>query len=123
VGTGCAPLDLCSPGWRLCTVNEVLAKGCTSALNGLPAGASAFFTQATSGPGGGLCDGGGTNDLFGCGTLGAPPPAATCPLPTFSGDQGGSLLPPWAFPLTNGFDEAVVVIKPGSDGGGVLCCQ
>src|SRR5688572_30174879 len=67
---------LCAPGWHICTtIDEVAARtndrGCEDAAPSPDA--PMFFATLESGPGYGHCKGEGTNDIFGCGSLGAKP--------------------------------------------------
>ena len=123
-GDGCNVADLCQVGWHVCeTAAAVGAKsggaGCAGA--GV-AGQNAFFAVRQSGAGGAAC-GAGTNDLFGCGDVGAEPDAVTCaPLDRFSNDLCQSLPATWSCGA-NGADELNSVTKTASEGGGVLCCR
>ncbi len=123
-GDGCNVADLCQVGWHVCeTAAAVGAKsdgaGCAGA--GI-AGQNAFFAVRQSGSGGAAC-GPGTNDLFGCGDVGAQPDAVTCaPLDRFSHDLCSALPATWACGA-NGADELNNVTKTASEGGGVLCCR
>ena len=143
-GVGCNASDLCAPGWHVClSAGDVAARspdGCAGALDAEP---SSFFATRQTGPGCGHCSTGTdptcgnndcrpdcaqtaatTNDIFGCGDLGAVPQASSCRvLDRFSNNLCSSLSPPWrcdADPL--GLHESDVVVKPGPAHGGVLCC-
>lgn len=120
-GAGCAVADLCQVGWHVCeTAAEVGAKsggGCAGAAT-----AGLFFATRQSGGGAARC-GGGANDLFGCGGLGAAPDVTTCaPLDRFSGDLCASLGGGWACGADN-LQEANNVTHTNSTDGGVLCCR
>jgi hypothetical protein len=123
-GGGCNVADVCQLGWHVCaTAAEVAARsggvGCAGAS---VTGANAFFAVRQSGGGGAMCNAG-SNDLFGCGNVGAAPDAVTCaPLDRFSNDLCAALPPTWACG-TNGADEVNNVTKTASEGGGVLCCR
>ena len=123
-GEGCNVADLCQVGWHVC--ETAAAVGAKSGGSGC-AGAgivdqNAFFAVRQSGGGGAAC-GPGTNDLFGCGDVGAPPDAVTCaPLDRFSNDLCTSLPATWSCG-TDGTNELDNVTKTASEGGGVLCCR
>lgn len=118
-GAGCNVADLCSEGWHVCVgaaeVGARTAASCAEAGDG-------FFVTRQSGPGGALC-GDGANDLFGCGAVGQAVADASCtPLDRFSFDLCSALPAPWSCGA-DGAVEADAVVKPGADGGGVLCCR
>ncbi len=123
-GEGCNVADLCQVGWHVCETAAAVGQksgnaGCAAA--GV-LGQNAFFAVRQSGGGGAAC-GLGTNDLFGCGDVGAPPDAATCgPLDRFSNDLCAALPATWSCG-TDGADELNNVTKTASEGGGVLCCR
>lgn len=120
-GSGCAAEDLCATSWHICaTATEVAAKsstGCTGATSA----SGLFFASRQSGPGYMQC-GQGTNDLFGCGTLGDAPDSSCTPLDRFSHDLCSSLGSPWSCG-SDGEAEAKNVTKSSDSGGGVLCCK
>jgi len=123
-GTGCSVADLCADGWHVCEspdeVESLSATGCTNVT--LPDDDPLFFVQQISGSGGAMCNGLGSNDIFGCGNVGVPPDAATCaPLNRFSQDGCGFLGNDWDCSGGN-VQEAINVVKPGVDYGGALCC-
>lgn len=143
-GTGCTATDLCAPGWHVClSAMDVAAHspdGCRGASDGPP---SSFFATRQTGPGCGHCSTGSdpscssddcragclqtsdtTNDIFGCGTLGDAPQASSCaPLDRFSNNVCTGLRSPWRCDGDPaGLRESDLVVKPGSDAGGVLCC-
>jgi len=143
-GVGCSATDLCAPGWHVCLSESDVAAhspdGCMGASDAAP---SSFFATRQTGPGCGVCATGTdpgcgpndcragcaqtdqtTNDIFGCGSLGDRPDAASCGvLDRFSNNLCSALAAPWrcdADPA--GLRESDFVVKPGSDHGGVLCC-
>lgn len=143
-GLGCSASDLCAPGWHVCRSAQDVAThspdGCAGAGD---ADASAFYATRQTGPGCGHCATGTdpgcgsndcrpgcaqtertSNDIFGCGTLGAVPQASSCgPLDRFSQNLCGSLRPPWRCNGDpQGLRESDLVVKPGPEAGGVLCC-
>jgi hypothetical protein len=126
-GTGCSAADLCETGWHVCTTSlQVATSSATGSCSGVTdaGAASLFFGTLQSGPGSAQCATTGSNDLFGCGNLGAAPNANCTPLDRFSNNLCGSLGAPWSCPTNNGgFDETINVVKPGSLLGGVLCCK
>jgi hypothetical protein len=121
-GQGCAAADLCASGWHVCnSVADFAAKrpgGCAGATSA----PGSFFATKQSGPAGYIC-GAGNDDLFGCGTLGIAPDAASCaPLDRCSGDLCAALGPPWSCGADH-MNELNAVTKPGPLGGGALCCR
>ena len=120
-GAGCNVADLCQVGWHVCEGPDDVRlssgeKGCAEI------GATGFFVTRTSGGGGAAC-GDGANDLFGCGSAGEPPDAATCgPLDRFSHDLCSVLPPTWSCG-GDGVNEANNVVNRGAEGGGALCCR
>jgi hypothetical protein len=121
-GAGCTVADLCQLGWHVCaTAAEVGAKSgtarCTAAAT-----PGMFFVTRQSGPGGAVC-GGGADDLFGCGGLGAPTDPVTCtPLDRTSSNLCASLAGAWQCGA-DGLQEANNVTHTNSTDGGVLCCR
>ena len=127
-GLNCSIADLCAPGWHVCTTPVDVATssngdGCT------PITGTAFYTTQVTGSGAASCDGNGTNDFFGCGTIGQPNVAANCvPLDRFGQGTGtdttcvGLPVGGWdcSGPTT---DEAQNVTKRMDDSGGALCCR
>lgn len=122
-GAGCNALDLCAAGWHVCKdAAEIAAKsstGCTGAAVGADL---VFFAAAQHGPGQGNCGAAGSDDVFGCGTLGAATHPSCVPLDRWSKDNCGSLASPWACAGST-VNEALNLVKPGAAGGGVLCCR
>jgi hypothetical protein len=122
-GAGCNALDLCAAGWHLCRdAAEVASTSPTVCAGSTVAPEAAFFVTAQHGPGQGRCGTTGTNDVFGCGTLGKQPNAFCAPLDRWGGDQCSDLSPPWACSGGN-TTEALHVVKPGAAVGGALCCR
>jgi hypothetical protein len=144
VGAGCNATDLCAPGWHICrSAADVAAHspdGCAGVADAAP---SSFFATRQTGPGCGHCATGGdpacgsndcrpgcaqtaatSNDIFGCGSLGdAPQPTSCGSLDRFSNNLCGALRPPWRCDGDPaGLRESDLVVKPGADAGGVLCC-
>jgi|GEM_PF-2109854 hypothetical protein len=144
-GEGCRAVDLCAAGWHVCRSAAEVAVASPGGCAGLGDVRSAFFATAQSGPGCRLCAVGTrtcgfgecsdecapdrragssmANDVFGCGTLGDTPDPNCGPLDRFSGNECALLEGPWDCSGTSGFDEALVLTKPGPDRGGVLCCR
>jgi hypothetical protein len=121
-GVGCSIGDLCAAGWHVCTgpadVAAHSANGCTDAATAT----GLFFATQTLSSGSALCDGGGHNDIFGCGSLGAVPDPVTCtPLDRFSSDLCAALAAPWVCGTDN-INESKDVTKTGPDAGGAICC-
>ncbi len=145
VGNLCTATDLCAPGWHICRsaadVDAHSPDGCRGAAD---AEGSAFFATRQTGPGCGHCATGTdpgcgrndcrvgcaqteltSNDIFGCGTLGDVPMAASCgTLDRFSNNLCSALRPPWRCDGDpDGLRESDLVVKPGPGAGGVLCCR
>jgi hypothetical protein len=144
-GFGCSATDLCAPGFHVCRSASDVARhsmdGCRGAGDAPP---SAFFASRQTGPGclecaTGTASGctpdscrsdcaptpGTSNDLFGCGSLGDTPRASCGPLDRSSNNLCSSLRPPWRCDDGANADvhESDVVVKLGSEAGGVLCCR
>jgi hypothetical protein len=122
LGSGCSAADLCAPGWHVCALDTEVAAdsptGCVGAVVGdVP---PMFFATGQSGPENATC-GVGSNDVFGCGTLGEAPNADCSPLDRFSDDLCGVIGAPWSCG-TDDTHEADFVTKTDSTAGGVLCC-
>jgi hypothetical protein len=141
-GDGCGAQDLCAEGWHVCRHPAEVTAHSPDGCNGSHDAASSFYVSRTSGSGCGacavstdatkLCSSADcntdcyptdleTNDIFGCGTLGFAPGAGCAPFDRFSQNTCYALGAPWECP--NGYNEALVVVKSGPDGGGVLCCS
>ena len=123
-GAGCNVADLCAEGWHVCVgAAEVGARSGGTCEGAAPDPAAAvFYVTRQSGPGGAECAEG-TNDLFGCGTLGAAVTQPSCtPLDRFSHDLCSALPAPWSCG-DDGAGEALAVSKPAPEAGGVLCCR
>lgn len=124
-GIACSAADLCADGWRVCdSLAEVAASSPGGCSGDLPAGT--FYVAAVSGDGGDACTADGTNDLFGCGTVGRTAEASCAPLTRGSGDECEDLSGEWDCPgsfLVGSDSEAEDVRKNGPGGGGALCCR
>ncbi len=151
-GIGCNVADLCAAGWHVCEsaaeVAESSPDGCAGAAG--EADVPVFFATRQSSNGCGVCATGTStspqcnsatcvagclqtastsNDVFGCGNIGAGASPAYCgPLDRFSNNLCGSL--PWAWscnlPISaddGGLCEAYAVTKSDVRYGGVLCCR
>ncbi len=144
-GAGCSAADLCAPGFHVCqSAGDVQASsptGCTGAATS----PGLFFATQQSSTGCSLCALGNgadpvvcngcscapnckqtaltANDLFGCGSLGNSVSSCSA-LDRSSGNTCAALGPPWICdaPGSAGCDEATLVTKSASAGGGVLCC-
>ena len=145
-GAGCTASNLCASGWHICNGGEVLPRtgaiGC-AAETSYPA--ASFFSAAVSGTGCGVCalrtktDTGPTctadscarncqetgdlsNDVFGCGSLGAAVSDPDCDgLNRFSHNNCSALGAPWT--CSGSSQESRTITKPSIVGGGVLCCR
>ncbi len=142
-GNGCSVADLCAPGFHVCKSVGDVAASSPSGCDGAAPSPGLFFATRQSSDGCGVCAVGAmidpqlctgcgcnaacaqtpnvANDLFGCGSIGIPPKGSCGPLDRFSDDLCGDLGAPWLC-SGSGCNEANEVIKPGSAGGGVLCC-
>ena len=122
-GSGCNALDLCAGGFHPCSSDdEVAAKSATGCAGSAVGAELVFFATAQHGAGQAQCGPTGTDDVYGCGTMGAQPNANCSPLDAWSGNRCVDLSAPWSCGTTQGV-EALNLVKPGSTGGGVLCCR
>lgn len=122
-GTGCNVADVCEAGWHVCTgpsdvtgsnVNET---GCS----GVGLGPERFYVTRQSGSGANLCDGGGPDDIYGCGTIGNEIDGCE---PLLNSGVYCDVLAGTSWNCgPNNQQEANFVTKPGSGNGGVLCCR
>jgi hypothetical protein len=147
-GAGCCVADLCEAGWHVCTSaadvtshSPTGCKGATSA-NAPPL----FFVTRQSSNGCGACATGGrtdsdcnsetcssgcaqtprtSNDVFGCGNLGASTPILDCgPIDRFSNNLCNDVGSNWTCNDDGtGFCEAYAILHNGSAFGGALCCR
>jgi Putative metal-binding motif len=145
-GLGCSAADLCAPGFHVCkSADDVKAHSPTGCVNAAPEG-NLFFATGQSGPGCAMCSLGSntnpavckgcscaddcaqtaltSNDLFGCGSFGGSVSGCSL-LDRTSGDLCAGIAPWWSCGVVGADDcnEANVVTKPSSVGGGVLCCS
>lgn len=125
-GRGCSAADLCAEGWHVCAdKQDVYAH-----LVGKPAclwetadeAARLFFASAQPASFS-SCDASGTDDLFGCGSLGNTAPASCDPLARVSGNVCIDLTVGGWDCGTDFMAEAVHVTKAFATGGGALCCK
>ena len=147
-GAGCCVADLCEAGWHVCNGAADVAghspSGCSGVtLSGDP---SMFFVTRQSSNGCGDCATGPrldsdcnsascttgcaetahtSNDVFGCGNLGATTPIVDCsPLDRFSNNLCGDVGSNWACTDDGtGLCEAYAIWHTGPAFGGVLCCR
>jgi hypothetical protein len=148
-GAGCNVSDLCELGWHVCLgaddVTTSSPTGCDGATN--PGDPPLFFVTRQSSNG---CDDCATgtrvapdcnssacttgcaetastsNDVFGCGNVGAQPPFPGCgPLDRSSGNLCASLPgSSWScMDDGSGLCEAYAIVHTDSSSGGVLCCK
>ena len=157
-GAGCASSNLCAPGWHICRGGEVSPRtggdGCNADPAFRPFGDfDMFYAASVSGPGCFQCaldvnplDCSGqayscsvgchadptlTNDIFGCGTMGAniTDHAASCDGLTRSGNDGCISLPHGGWSCGAGDVESSTITRrpdldPTNPGeGGVICCR
>ncbi|MCK6550510.1 PKD domain-containing protein [Myxococcota bacterium] len=143
-GAGCNVADLCGVGWHVCnTGNDVLARSPTGCVGSTVSGDSMFWATRQSTTGCGVCANGAStgpqcnsgscvggclqtaaisNDVFGCGTIGAGG-FACGPLDRFSHDGCSALGAPWTCSDGGGYCEAYRLRKTDASRGGVLCCR
>ena len=126
LGTNCTATDLCEAGWHVCRSRlEVIARlpVADRTCNGLDAAPNMLFVTAQSGPGGGTC-GVGTNDVFGCGTMGPLADASCAPLDRSSDNQCFAIHPVGGWTCLDAGSEVTTIYKTDpAIGGGVMCCR
>jgi len=120
-GVSCSAQDLCAAGWHVCTDAAQFAIKGGDPCPLLAAGAGLFYATRQRSAGQADCDpassDSGTDDIFGCGSLGAP--TTSCgKLTQFLSE--GAPSGEWSLGTMSG-DEWEQVSK-GPDNGGVLCC-
>jgi hypothetical protein len=143
LGSECNASDLCAERFHVCAsaaeVAERSTNGCAGARD---APAATFFATRQSGPGCFECATGGdpnceqrachagcapgqnmADDLFGCGNVGSRAKPSCAPLDRTSGNTCVSIGSSWHCRGGTTFEEAVLVTKPETTGGGVLCCE
>jgi tRNA A-37 threonylcarbamoyl transferase component Bud32 len=129
-GAGCTAADLCAEGWQVCPTAALVMERAGGCQDAVPDGGSdtLFFAtgqRATRH----LCDGFGLNNVHGCGGgLGPAEDPSCAPFSRRLGHQECSAMPPWSCStdpsaVVDGQNEAAIVTKAGSSGGGVLCCK
>jgi hypothetical protein len=126
-GNGCTIANLCAPGWSVCANQTAVQERTTGdGCNVVTFPLDSFYATKISGDGGRICNGLGTNDVFGCGTAGQGADSSCYPISKWSGDlcslltaSGGG----WACG-NDQFSEAINVTKSDpTSGGGALCCK
>ncbi|WP_437708131.1 hypothetical protein WMF45_29320 [Sorangium sp. So ce448] len=143
-GLTCGAADLCAPGFHVCAGAEDVARRSPTGCEGAQFGPDLFFATRQGSTGCAICATGSledspsctgcscargcatspltANDLFGCGSRGGRPIAASCGvLDRFSDDLCGAIGSMWNC-RGDGCNEANVVTKTSDEGGGVLCC-
>jgi hypothetical protein len=126
-GTGCSIADLCAPGWHDACRPERWVSAPAPCDDAIPPGSqpSVFYAtrQRTLQD---ECTAMGQNNVHGCGgTLGPLSPPSCAPFTRRLGHIECRNSPPWACgddPNVDERNEGAVVTKPGSEGGGALCC-
>ena len=120
-GAGCNAMDLCASGFHLCAdFTEIATKSATGCAGAAVGVAPTFYATAQPGAGQAKCGATGTDDVYGCGSMGAPPNVVCAPIDKWSGNDCKDLTAPWSCASPT---EALNLVKPGSTGGGVLCCR
>lgn len=147
-GAGCAVSDLCEAGWHVCSSAADLAThsptGCSGAT--VPGDPEMFFVTRQSSNGCGDCATGTrtdadcnsagctrgcantastSNDVFGCGNLGATSPLVDCaPIDRFSNNLCNDVGTNWScVDDGSGLCEAYAIVHTGPAFGGALCCR
>lgn len=147
-GRGCNVADLCSEGWHVCATAQEVAThsptGCAGAAG--EQDPPLFFVSRQSSNGCGHCATGSrvgpdcnsvtcsegcaqtaatSNDVFGCGNIGANSGLGCEPLDRFSQNRGSALAgTSWRFDADiSGYCEAYAVVHAGPGYGGALCCR
>jgi hypothetical protein len=127
-GRGCSAADLCAEGWHVCADKEdvyahvIAPAGCR--WETADAAARMFFASAQPASFA-VCGSQGTDDLFGCGSLGIEPSASSgcAPLARVSDNVCIALTVGGWECGTDFMAEAVNVTKAYATGGGALCCK
>jgi len=123
LGTGCTASDLCASVWSICddrllVLSRIPDQTCTGIT-----GDVAFFATQQSGLGSNECNATGTNDVFGCGTLGAVPAASCAPLDRVSGNDCSAINSAGGWMCLSPAEPANIIKLDPQVGGGALCCQ
>lgn len=126
-GAGCAAADLCADGWHVCRGPTEVAKRSLSGCEGSTlSGEKVFFAASYGSAPTGICaaDPGGTNNLYGCGNLGAPTDQTCLPLDRLMSFTDCGAYEGWSCGASaDWLREAQVVTKSTRFYGGVLCCR
>ncbi len=147
-GAGCAVVDLCEAGWHVCSSAADIAShsptGCAGATT--PNDPPMFFVSRQSSNGCAVCATGvrndpdcnsvsctkgcansarTSNDVFGCGSLGAVGPFVDCaPIDRFSNNLCNDVGSNWTCKDDgSGLCEAYAIVHNGPSFGGALCCR
>jgi hypothetical protein len=130
-GKDCSVADLCASGWVVCETAHAVAiaapAGCGDAI--APYGDKPVFFLTRQRGTGLTCDPNnvqGTNNLYGCGTLGSAADKSCAPFTKMLRDTDCKMNDPWLCtdgPLSTSQNEYGVVTKSGPGRGGVLCCK
>jgi hypothetical protein len=130
-GQGCSVADLCASGWSVCETAHAVATaapaGCGDAT--APYGDKPVFFLTRQRGTGLTCDANnvlGTNNLYGCGTIGSTADKSCDPFTRMLRDTDCKMNAPWVCvdgPLGTSQNEYGIVTKNGSSRGGVLCCK
>jgi len=118
-GQACSIEDLCAEGWHVCLDRADVEKHSTTM--GCDNAPGFFVTRQSQNANEACVTGVAVNNLVGCGTIGDVADPTTClPLTRLFRDSECANYPPWQ--CADSGMEAVIVTKPGSANGGVLCC-
>jgi hypothetical protein len=132
-GRGCSVADLCAAGWSVCetakAVSAAAPSGCGDAI--APYGDTPVYFLTRQRGTGLTCDvtnnTQGSNNLYGCGTIGSAADKSCAPFTKMLRDSDCKVYsPPWFCmdgPLGTSQNEYNVVTKSGPSKGGVLCCK
>jgi hypothetical protein len=123
LGVGCSATDLCAEDWHVCRNRlDVFASSPTMSCSDLGAKQDTFYATGQSGANG-SCTDNGTDDVFGCGTLGPAPIGDCTPLEHSSNNACSAIkfFGGWACQYPNEVEN--ITKSDPTAGGGVLCCR
>lgn len=122
-GSGCAADDLCAPGWEICASKDAVAQSSPTDCESADPSGDGFYATRQSGTGANSCAPTGTDDLFGCGSLGFGPNSTCDPLDAAGANMCEQLPETWYCGDAPNAVEAELVTKASAADGGVLCCR
>lgn len=128
-GKGCSVEDNCSAGWHVCSDEADLGAHGFTAQNCLAAPGGMWLTRqpGTVDPAdprrAGQCGSSGSNNLYGCGSLGSKPSCGLLQRGMNYTDCLNSMVWSCGTDPSQGLEEQRLVVKPSLDLGGVICCR